>query len=457
MSVGKQFIYKKLPYLFLAMLAAPGAQALADDESGNDGKDGIGGGSIVFYGNIDVDLTYQTHGTPPAGAYPAGTETVVMKNSNKSVFTVGQNGSSSTLFGFKGSEDLGDGWKAIFKAESGFSPLTGQLYDGLKALSHNNGVALNQQTTGGDNGRAGQLFNSDEYIGISSDTYGTLTFGRNPAFTMDDGRAYDPMGNAPGTAMVGILNSFQGMGDTEDYRPDASVKYSVSGIGPFHFGALYQPYTPAGTARGVEEVAAGVDYGRFTSDFTYNKNRGAIAATSLSTAALAAAHPGMLAGTVSDNTTYSAVAKYDLDPVTFYAAWQHIYYANPSTPLPVGALTIGGYQLGTVNNNAYTNNKVLTIWWTGARYKIGSRLTLNGVFYQFRQNSYFKDDGCNSAAISNACAGSLNAASFRADYSLSRKMTAYAGAMYSWVLGGYANGYLHNNTVSPVAGIRYSF
>lgn len=428
------------------------AQAWADDDAGRSGPSG----GIVFYGNIDVDLTYQTHGTPPAGSYPAGTETVVMRNSNRPVFAVGQNGASSTAFGLKGFEDLGGDWKAIFKLESGFSPLTGELYDGLKALTHNNGVPLNQQTTGGDNGRAGQLFNSDAYAGVSSDTWGTLTFGRNPAFTMDDGKEFDPMGNSPGTAMIGILNSFQGMGDTEDYRPDGSVKYKGA-VGPVHFGALYQPNTPAGTAPGVYEVAMGVDYGPFSSDFTYNKNKGAIAAAALSAAQVASAPPGSISATVSDNTSYSAAVKYTLDPITLFGAWQHIYYANPAHPLAVGATTIGGYVLGAVNNTAYTNNKVLTVWWTGLRYKVDSRLTINGAYYQFRQNSYFKDDGCNSAAISAACSGNLNAASVRAEYALTRKVGVYAGTMYSWVIGGYANGYLHNNTVSPLIGVHYSF
>ena len=436
-------------FTLAALLCQP---AQADD---NDDKNGPSGG-ISLYGNIDVGLTYQTHGTPSTDEYPAGSETVIFKNSNKANFAVAQNGSSSTNIGLKGYEDIGDGWSAIFKADIGFSPLSGQLYDGLKALTANNGKAAADQSTGGDNGRAGQLFNGDAYAGVSSKTYGTLTFGRNPALVMDDAQQYDPMGNAPGTALIGILNNFQGMGDTEDYRPDGSVKYTINGIGPLHFGALWEPSSPAGTTNAVEEVGMGVDYGNFSSDFTYNKDRGAIAAVSLTAAQVLKAPVGSIGATVSDNTTYSAVAKYHLDPLTFYAAWQHIYYANPSNPLAVGDVTIGGYELGTVNNTAYNNNKVLTVWWTGVRYQYNSRLTINSAYYQYRQNSYDNDNGCSSSAISAACSGSLNAVSFRADYQVAPKFTVYAGTMYSYVTGGYGYGYLHNNTVSPVVGVRYT-
>jgi predicted porin len=433
-----------------ALLCHP---AKADE---NDDKNTASGGISIF-GNVDVGLTYQTHGTPPTDQYPAGNETVIMKNSNKANFALAQNGSSSTNLGIKGYQDIGGDWSAVFKADIGFSPLSGQIYDGLKALSANNGVPLAQQRTGGDNGRAGQVFNGDEYFGVSSRTYGTLTFGRNPTLVLDDAQKFDPMGNAPGTALIGILNSFQGMGDTEDYRPDGSVKYTISGIGPLHFGALWEPNTPAGTKNGVEEIAMGADYGDFSSDFTYNKNRGAIAATTLTAAQMLKAPAGSIAGTVSDNTTYSAAAKYHLDPLTFYAAWQHIYFANPSNPLPADATTIGSYVLGVVNNSAYNNNKVLTIWWAGLRYQFSDRLTINSAYYQYRQNSYLNDNGCTSSAISAACAGTLNGLSVRADYLAAPKFYVYAGTMYSYVTGGYAYGYLHNNTVSPVVGIRYSF
>src|ERR1700744_4969587 len=60
----------------------------------------------------------------------------------------------NTVFGLKGSEDLGGGLHAVFKLEQGFI-----LNNGAQAFS-------------------GDGFGSQVWVGLQSDPYGTLTFGR---------------------------------------------------------------------------------------------------------------------------------------------------------------------------------------------------------------------------------------------------------------------------------------
>ncbi|HXL96957.1 MAG TPA: hypothetical protein VN925_01180, partial [Steroidobacteraceae bacterium] len=63
--------------------------------------------------------------------------------------------------------------------------------------------------------------------------------------------------------------------------------------------------------------------------------------------------------------------------------------------------------------------------------------------------------GC-SSNVSGTCSGTLDAFSFDADYSISKRLDAYAGAMYSAVHDGFANGYLfQTNNINPTIGVRY--
>jgi len=92
--------------------------------------------SVTLYGIVDTGIRYTN-------------------NAHGAVATTNSNGwLSSSRWGLKGSEDLGDGWKAIFQIENGFNPSNG-------ALDNTSNV----------------LFNRMSYVGISG-PYGTLTAGR---------------------------------------------------------------------------------------------------------------------------------------------------------------------------------------------------------------------------------------------------------------------------------------
>ena len=64
--------------------------------------------------------------------------------------------------------------------------------------------------------------------------------------------------------------------------------------------------------------------------------------------------------------------------------------------------------------------------------------------------------GC-SNIMSGACSGNLNAASVSLDYHFTKRFDSYAGAMWSNVSHGLANGYLETTMIDPTIGFRYSF
>jgi predicted porin len=152
------------------------------------------------------------------------------------------------------------------------------------------------------------------------------------------------------------------------------------------------------------------------------------------------------------------MALYKIDPLKFFAGYEHIKYANPTRPLSAGFNDIGGYVLAFVSNNAYNISKTVQVYWTGARYTVIPHLDLTAAYYGYHQNAYGtgKQAGCTTAAYS-TCSGSFEAFSFDADYFFTQRFDAYVGAMYSGVHDGVASGYLSTTNINPTIGVRYKF
>jgi predicted porin len=172
-------------------------------------------------------------------------------------------------------------------------------------------------------------------------------------------------------------------------------------------------------------------------------------------AAQAAASPGTLAATVSDNTAWTVQARYALRAAKLYAGFEHIDFADPARPLAAGARDIGGYEISVVNDTAYRIHKRLDISWLGLRYALTRRLDLTGAYYRYDQAN-FAATPCASASAA-SCAGTLNTVSLVADYRLSRAFDVYTGLTASRVAGGLAAGYLHGAVAASLTGVRFSF
>jgi len=418
---------------------------------------------ITLYGIVDLGLQYQTHGAPISDYFPGGSSDIVQPNSNHSTLGVTPSNLSQSRIGLQGIEPLYEDWSAVFKLETFFNPQSGEISDGLKSLVQNNGRATAQKTTGLDTSVAGQAF-QQSYLGLSHKEFGTLTFGRQNTLLADGVAKYDPNYASQAFSVIGLSGTAAGGGDTQDRRLDSSLKYVANYAQFVHFGAQYKFSGATGSANTVVEANLGVEAAGASIDAYYVNAKDAISAASLS-AAQVAALPGLgfsvdnsLAATVSDNTTFSIMGMYNFGAPKIFAGYEHIRFANPSTPLAAGFDDIGGYKLAFVNNTAFPNDKILQVYWAGVRYSVTEALDLVGAYYGYHQNSYGvgSSAGC-STSIAATCSGTLEGISFDADYRLSKRFDTYAGIMFTGVHDGLANGYIHSTDMNPTIGLRYKF
>jgi predicted porin len=429
---------------------------------------------VTLYGIVDIGLQYQTHGTPISDYFPAGSAEPIQKNSNNSVFGVTPNNLSQSRIGLAGNEPIWGDFAGVFRLETFFNPQSGDLSDGLKSVALNNGRALTAQNTGVDTSVAGQLFAGAAYAGFSSPTFGTLTFGRHVTPLADGIAKYDPTGASQAFSLLGFSGTYAGGGDTEDRRLDQSLKYTLK-YDWLHFGALYQFSGSRGSTNTAIQATVGAEFAGLSVDAYYAKKYNAVSITSLSSeqvaglAGLCAATPpqcfsvsNSLVGTVSDNTTGAIMALYNFGavfPLTLYAGYEHIKFANPNNPYDPGQVIIGGYVLAYVSNTAYDVNKDLNVFWGGAKWTVVPELDLIVDYNGYHQPAYATgtDSGCSSASVSAKCSGNYNTISFLADYRFSKRFDGYVGTFYSTVSGGPANGYLNTNTLASTIGIRFKF
>ncbi len=121
----------------------------------------------------------------------------------------------------------------------------------------------------------------------------------------------------------------------------------------------------------------------------------------------------------------------------------------------MGTQIAGGYILGIVTNNGFNIQKILQISWTGARWSVTPEFDLTGAGYFYNQKS-FAANGCTNASAT-SCAGEQADFSLVGDYHFTKRFDTYAGAMWSNVSHGLANGYLNTTMVDPTIGARFSF
>jgi predicted porin len=451
-------------------VAALGAAGLAHAQSAGTpapaGDDSLTWHGITLYGTIDVGFQYESHGAPFSDYYTPASTNIVQKDSRESVFGATGSNLSQTKVGLRGLEPLIGDWSGVFALETWFNPQAGVLSDSLKSLALNNGLTPGQQTTNNDGASAGQVFQI-AYVGVSSKTFGTLTFGRQQMLVADGINALDPNLAAPAFSLLGASGAYAGAGTTEDKRMDSTAKYRISFADTVHLGALYKFNNASGSAGTAWQANIGAQYAGLAVDGYYSKIYDAVSASSLSAAQVAElpklgfSPSNSLAATISDNTTYAVMAAYRVAPVPLklYAGYEHIQYANPSTDLAAGTTGLGGYTLAFVSNTAYANDKKLDVYWAGVRYSVLSNLDVTAAYYGYRQNAYGTGSqaGCSTDAHS-TCSGSFRAYSLDADYRFTKRFDVYAGFMYSSVSDGLANGYLYYTTnINPTIGARYSF
>jgi predicted porin len=156
--------------------------------------------SVTLYGRVDGGFGYQQFKGSNATNDFKGTNTGMVNGIN-----------SGNRWGLKGTEDLGQGLKAVFQLESGFDLGTGK------------------------SGQGSRLFGRQATVGLMSDSWGRLDFGRqtNIASKYFAGVA-TPFGTDFGQAGVGSAFSSAG-----SHRLDNMIMYQTPSFSGFQFGLGY--------------------------------------------------------------------------------------------------------------------------------------------------------------------------------------------------------------------------
>lgn len=429
---------------------------------------------ITIYGTVDVGYSSLTHGSSPSDVATVTQPFVVQKWSNGSTSSLVQSPLEQSKLGIKGTEKIVDDWSLVFKAETGFDPLSFKLVDGLKSLTNDNGPAqpgLNAIPPGyiqqADSSRAGQIFQGAGWGGISNKTLGTLTYGRQNAILFDALQAADPMNAAGAFGLIGYSGTVGGgAGDTEDARLDNSIRYAntigdASKTGAVRVGAEYQ-FAQVQEGGVGYQLGLGFDYKGFSLDGVYvNKASGIAASTDTKAYSVGTNLVGV---TISDNTAYAVTARYDGGIFKLFAGYENISQANPSNTMSLagGDQIIGGYVVdgNLITTSKYTASKVAQMEWLGAKVNIDPKFAVTGAYYHLSQNDYTNSavcSGANGNLSSGSCAGTEDVYSILLDYQATKRWDVYGGAMYSKVNDGLASGFTNTDNTAVTVGSRFKF
>src|ERR1700733_8250864 len=295
---------------------------------------------VTFYGVVDLGGNYQTHGTPLDPNHPAGASYLIGNASTNAVgrisgFQLAPNALSQSLVGMKTSIAIAPGWNFISVNEVAFDPYSLLLANAPRAMFNAIGVPENQQLVPYDSSRWGWLA-AQNFVGVSSPIWGTLTFGRTNTPLLDAVNAYDPMGGSYGFSVIGNSGLTCGDGDTETCRWTTAIKYRLN-IGDFRFVVAGQPigggqagYNTYNPNNGAVEGGIGADFkhfgpGTLSMDVLGAYEVDAVNWTTLFTSVggvgptLASGYPSAVAflgtnsglkATISNSTSVMAVAKY---------------------------------------------------------------------------------------------------------------------------------------------------
>ncbi len=411
---------------------------------------------VTLYGTIDIGAGYQTHGTPFNSASLYGAQDLVQKSSNRPIWTLAPNGLSQSNIGVRINEQFGGGWSFVGLAETGFDPYSLRLADGPESLAENTTTPLANQSNSGSSSRAGQIFNSQAYVGLSNTTYGTLTVGRVNSLTLDGVNAYDPMGGSYAFSPIGYSGITAGVGDTETARYNTALKYRVA-YGQFRAAALYQfgGFEQGNASNGAYEFQVGGDFSGLSLDAIYSHVTDAESLSTYNGPVPFGAPSDALKMTLSDDSSVMLLAKYTWNHVVFFGGFEDVLFQNPTGDYTGATLNALGNYPGIVQPNAYNINRSLQVYWAGAKYSITSDLDLIGAYYHYHQLDYSAKPCSNSSAAS--CDGTLDAVSAMLDWRFAKKFDAYAGVMFSEVNNGLANGYIAHTNTDPTVGLRMRF
>jgi GBP family porin len=364
--------------------------------------------SVALYGLIDTGLIYTNN---------------QLGHSNWQEVT---SSTQNTVFGLKGSEDLGDGNHAIFKLEQSFL-----LNNGAQAFS-------------------GSSFGSQAWVGLQSDPYGAVTFGRQ----------FDVMNDLVGP-LTTEYNPWGGSIAAHPFENDnlaansVVINNSVKYASPTYHGVTFE------TMYSFSDKAG---------DFANNRSYGFALSYAEGPLNLAAGYlqlnnagNGTGAVTTSDTSAnfiaerqriWSLGGNYTFGPAAVGLVWSRTQVDNADGVFSFGT----GSYLGANDSSAGTvvDSLRLDNYEVNAKYEFTPAWTVSGA-YTYTRGAY------------NGSSPGWNTAMLQTDYYISKRTDFYLEGVYQNVHGAPADSVLSHaviNTLSPsssntqvaiTAGMRHTF
>ena len=440
---------------------------------------------ITLFGIVDMGVGWQSHGTPFNQLSAVSASYLIQKQYRSATWSVAPNALSNSFVGIKGKEPIGNDLSVVFDLDTGFDPASLRLSNGPGSVAGDAGIPQNMQTAYSDSSRAGQWYNGQGYVGLSSPTYGTLTVFRQNSLTLDAVFDYDPFGASYAFSPIGFQGITCGGGNTENCRNSTSLKYRVT-VGQFRAAALWQfgGYGDNNASNGAYQLGVGADIpvfgkGTFSFDAIYSFVRDSVS-MSLAPGSNDAFGtpippflPQALTATISNNTAAMLVAKYTNGPLKLFAGYENIRYKAPSDPQTAftdiaGSFVCAGctaFNNTNINNTAFgvggLGNKLLQVMWVGGKYAVRDDLDVIAAYYHYIQDSYFGTAALGPTPCFGMqhpqCAGTYDAISAAIDWRFAPKWDAYFGIMFNQVNNGLAFGFLQHSNIDPTVGVRFKF
>ncbi|MGE8682308.1 MAG: porin [Achromobacter marplatensis] len=354
--------------------------------------------SVTLYGIIDTGLGYNKI----SGA--AG-------DANGSRFGMINGVQNGSRWGLRGSEDLGDGLRAVFQLESGFN------------------------SGNGTSAQGGRLFGRQATVGLASDSWGQLDFGRQTNISSKYFGSIDPFGAGFGQANIGVALS---AANTNRY--DNMVLYQTPSFSGFQFGVGYSfnvndtnaAQTGFKTADNTRAITTGLRYvnGPLNVALTFDQLNAS----------------NKLPGASTDATPrqYAIGGSYDFEVVKLalaYARTTDGWFAGQGVDTNVGAVNFGA--------NTFADGFKANSYLVGLSAPIGGASSLFGSWQRV-------DPSNDNLGVVNGRPGAdatTNVYSLGYTYDLSKRTNLYA-------YGSYAKNYAFVDDLKSTAvgvGIRHRF
>ncbi len=371
--------------------------------------------NVTVYGVVDAGVSYQSKGSRDGGGTSAGKHLMFSPN-----------GSSPSIIGFRGTEDLGGGLKANFNLEGHImsgNGSQGNQWDGLFGRQANVGLsgAFGSLTLGKQYEPAVLAFGAVDPRGIKETYSGLMTWAFSSNLTL-------------GTTDSALQTAFQPSADktTSNSLVDVfarnaiSYNYSANGLS---LGALYGIGGVAGSSKAgaIYELASTYTSGPLTLAAAYHSNNGTSADAS----------------GITERKWFAGFG-YSITPqVSFKANYMSAKVTNGAT----GAVTSFG-----IDNE---------VWGAGVNYDWNPKNTLTAAYYNGKKKNV-SNSTANSYILSN-------------DYALSKRTTLYglvavadvdSGSNFSLVaaqngnhgIGSVSPGYVvGSSSTAYMVGIKHAF